>query len=299
MKNYGSKIDDSFIREFINSYFDHKKPLSKLEELYDILSLRGLLLESLDEKKGIVISDNSLLVARHEEKTDKDYLNDNIKPYGEIDDNNLLHINNFPDFEEYINFLKPYIFIGYETGPISNYKEISSFDNLKNLEYGIKIPVANLETFIAKLVKSVSSIGLDTSMSCQGHENNNYESKIFFYGCYNLIWFFVIFDNFVKKVFNIKCNWTIENYDSSDDAWQTNVLKITNPDGDLKKQYFEIINVADFIYDNRLFFRRMKRHLQNLDDNKVLKYSHEDSSVNANVNRNKLKLYKLFNSIFK
>ena len=308
MKNsQNSKLDEIFIESFFRMYFDYLKPDNPKEELYEILNMRGFLLEPFDEKNNIKLSDNSFFGSGKNtyEIADNDFLKKRISSFAELNDNNELCIFRDTNMLDYVRFLinrehaDDITRIGQETGPRSyNYNKLCSFDNLKNLEYGLKISVSELEPFIAKLIKSVNSIGLDTSMSCQGHSENGYKSDVYFYGCYNLIWFIVVFEKFVSRVLKISCNWTISQFDDSDDAWGSNVLTITHPDGDLLSQYFEILKVADFIYDNRLFLRRMKRGLRKLNDNDVYNSAKIDMGSKNIINYKNLKLFELFSSVF-
>ena len=128
------------------------------------------------------------------------------------------------------------------------------FDQFKKSEDLPKIRVYDLEPFIARLVKSVSSIGISTWSSCEGHWGE--PAYIKFDGKYHRLWCQAIFDTFIKKKLNLVCNWEWCGWDER--------CFISSPGGDQLELYLEIQNVARLIYDNRVFLRNNKKQICSL-----------------------------------
>ncbi len=130
------------------------------------------------------------------------------------------------------------------------------FDQFKKLEYLPKIRVYDLEPFIARLVKSVSSIGISTWSSCEGHWGEpayiNFDRK------YHRVWYQTIFNKFIRKKLHLICRWD----------WRGNRCSISSPRKDLLELYLEIQDVARLIYDHRVFLRNMKKYACSLLTNK-------------------------------
>ena len=103
-------------------------------------------------------------------------------------------------------------------------------------------------------MKSVSSIGISTWSSCEGHWGE--PAYIKFDGKYHRLWCQAIFDTFVKKKLNLVCNWEWCGWDDR--------CFISSPGGDILELYLEIQNVARLIYDNRIFLRNSKKQICSL-----------------------------------
>lgn len=114
-----------------------------------------------------------------------------------------------------------------------------------------KIRVYDLEPFIARLVKSVSSIGISTWSSCEGHLEES--AYIKFDGKYHRLWFQTIFDKFIKKRVRLVCHWDWLGWDERCFISSTNKSKL--------ESYLEIQDVASFIYDNRILLLETKKQL--------------------------------------
>ena len=114
-----------------------------------------------------------------------------------------------------------------------------------------EIRVYDLEPFIARLVKAVSSVGISTWSSCEGHLEES--AYIKFDGKYHRLWFQTIFDKFIRKKLRLACNWDWLGWDER--------CFISSPNGGKLELYLEIQEVARFIYDNRVFLRDSKKQI--------------------------------------
>ncbi len=130
------------------------------------------------------------------------------------------------------------------------------FNQFRKFECLPKIRVYDLEPFIARLVKSVSSIGISTWSSCEGHWGEpayiNFDRK------YQRVWWQTIFNKFIRKKLNLICRW----------EWWENRCSISSPSGDLLELYLEIQDVARLIYDYRISLRNIKKDACSLLTNK-------------------------------
>lgn len=130
------------------------------------------------------------------------------------------------------------------------------FNQFRKFECLPKIRVYDLEPFIARLVKSVSSIGISTWSSCEGHWGEpayiNFDRK------YQRVWWQTILNKFIRKKLNLICRW----------EWWENRCSISSPSGDLLELYLEIQDVARLIYDYRISLRNIKKDACSLLTNK-------------------------------
>lgn len=129
--------------------------------------------------------------------------------------------------------------------------EYGKFDQFKEGEDIPRIRVYDLEPFIARLVKSVSSVGISTWSSCEGHWGE--PAYIVFDGKYHRLWFQTIFNKFVRKKLNPVCNWDWLGWDER--------CSISSPGKNLLALYLEIQDVARLVYDNRIFLRERKKQV--------------------------------------
>jgi hypothetical protein len=137
-------------------------------------------------------------------------------------------------------------------------------------QYGDKISVMELDPFIARLVKSFSSIGLFTWISCDGH--GKYGPYVCFDGVYSAVWYEVIFNKFIKKKIRLNCQWTkqllmtpesVLEDGGSDYYYDYSILQISHPHNDYVKLYLEIQKVAKLLYENRIILREIKKEMIN------------------------------------
>jgi hypothetical protein len=121
------------------------------------------------------------------------------------------------------------------------------FEQFREVEKMPPIRVYDLEPFIARFVKSLSSIGVSTWSSCEGHWGG--PAYINFDGKYHSAWFQTILNRFVKKKLPLACAWD----------WWDKRCSISSPKCDNLGLYLEIQQVARILYDNRVFLRNAKR----------------------------------------
>ncbi|MDR4505679.1 MAG: hypothetical protein MRK01_12980 [Candidatus Scalindua sp.] len=121
------------------------------------------------------------------------------------------------------------------------------FTQFKNVEHLPKIRVYDLEPFIARLVKSVSAVGISSWSSCEGHWGEpafiNFDRK------YHRIWFQTILNKFISKKLHLVCKW----------EWWENRCTICSPTKDSLALYLEIQEVARLIYNHEDFLRSIKK----------------------------------------
>ena len=125
------------------------------------------------------------------------------------------------------------------------------FEQFKGINHIPQIRVFDLEPFIARLVKSFSSVGISTWSSCEGHCGE--PAYIKFDGKYHRAWCQVLFENYIRKKLNLTCSWEWSGWD--------NRCSIRSPSGNYLELYLEIQSVARFIYTNRGVLSTMKTKL--------------------------------------
>ncbi|QQR67436.1 MAG: hypothetical protein IPI25_04250 [Candidatus Brocadia sp.] len=123
------------------------------------------------------------------------------------------------------------------------------FDEFKACNQIPAIQVYDLEPFIARLVKTVSSIGISTWSSCEGHWGE--PAYIVFDGRYHRLWFQAVFNKFILKKLSLACTWDWLSWDER--------CIIRKPGGNLLELHLEIQAVARLLYDNRMLLRAIKK----------------------------------------
>ncbi len=132
------------------------------------------------------------------------------------------------------------------------------FDEFKACNQLPPIRVYDLEPFIARLVKSLSSLGISTWSSCEGHWGE--PAYIVFDGRYHRLWFQVVFNKFIARKLNLVCTWDWLGWDER--------CIISNPGGNSLELYLEIQAVARLLYDNRMLLTNSKKQVCTLLTNK-------------------------------
>jgi len=262
-------MNTSLVEKFVEKITNGKK--ERTDRFYKIFSARGFLLE-LDRDSGKVrlsndshIEDGEFLEILqnikykkiynkpHQDSVDKDFNKDIVQDrHGYFDriDTQLYDINNNRYLTEiFMHEIPVDIFrLNWERD------WYGKFDQFKNVEHLPKIRVYDLEPFIARLVKSVSSLGISTWSSCEGHWGE--PAYIKFDGKYPRIWCQAIFNKFITKKLNLVCRWEWCRWDER--------CSISSPNGDLLELYLEIQEVARLIYDHRISLRTMKKQVCSL-----------------------------------
>ncbi len=126
------------------------------------------------------------------------------------------------------------------------------FNQFKEVVKLPEIRVYDLEPFIARLAKAISSIGISTWSSCEGHWGT--PAYVIFDRKYHSIWFQALLNKFIRKQLNLVCNWT----------WLDNRCTISSPEKDILEMYLEIQEVARLIYHYRDSLINIKKHVSSL-----------------------------------
>ncbi len=278
----------SIVEKFIEKVTAGKT--KHLDRFYEIFSARGFLLESDSSSGKVRLSDESHIddCAFLEILKDINYKNIYNKPHQDsinedgkedpvrhrhayFDDINiqLFDINNIQYLNEvFTNEIPIDLFrLNWERD------WYGKFNQFKEIEQLPKVRVYDLEPFIARLAKAISSIGISTWSSCEGHWCK--PAYIIFDRKYHRVWFQTILNKFIKKKLNLVCDW----------RWQENRCTISNPGEDQLERYLELQDVARLIYDNRFILRNMKKQLSLLITKK-------------NKNMNKKELLSVFEDFF-
>ncbi len=147
------------------------------------------------------------------------------------------------------------------------------FNQFKEIEHLPKVRVYDLEPFIARLAKAISSIGISTWSSCEGHWGK--PAYIIFDRKYHRVWFQTILNKLIKEKLNLVCEW----------QWMENRCTISSPNEDPLEIYLELQDAARLIYNNRIYLRNMKKQLSSL-------------LTNKHKNMNKKELLSVFEGFF-
>lgn len=258
-------METSIIEKFVEKITNGKK--TQPERFYEIFSARGFLLES-DSISGKVRLSNDSHIEDCEfleilqninykklcNKPHQDSINEDNK---DIAKNYHVYFDNI-DIQPFdINNPKYLTEIFTQEIPVDIFRLnwgrdwYGKFNQFKKFELLPKIRVYDLEPFIARLVKSISSIGISTWSSCEGHWGE--PAYIKFDGKYNRIWFQAIFNKFIKKMLNLVCEWDWCGWDER--------CSINSRGKDLLELYLEIQDIARLIYDNRIYLRNTKEQV--------------------------------------
>jgi hypothetical protein len=257
-------MKETIIERFIEKVTDGKSKHS--DRFYEIFSARGFLLES-DSSSGIVrlsqeshLDDSEFLEVLqninykkiykkpHFDSIEEDGRKDAARykhPYYDGIDTQLFDIDN----TKYLHELFTHVI------PIDefrlNWKRdwYGKFSQFKEVAHLPEIRVYDLEPFIARFAKAISSIGISTWSSCEGHWGT--PAYVIFDRKYHRIWFQTLLNKFIKNKLNIVCNW----------KWLDNRCTISSPGKDIMEMYLEIQEVARLIYNYRDSLVNIKQHV--------------------------------------
>ena len=187
------------------------------------------------EDEGLILSDNS-------HKDDAKYLNKLLteENLGEVRDNKIF-ISPAANVEKI--FYK-------ENRLIENGFFQTSWESFVHYSHALKVPVRNLEPFVARYVKAVSACGAATWLSCDGnHPTDRKIQRILveFAGNPSALWHEIIFNNFFTRYFEFLRRRP------------TSGLNLIFRQADKWKAYVEFNRAAEFLYDNRIELRRIRR----------------------------------------
>ena len=126
------------------------------------------------------------------------------------------------------------------------------FSQFKEVVHLPEIRVYDLEPFIARFAKAISSIGISTWSSCEGHWGT--PAYVIFDRKYYRIWFHTLLNKFIKKRLDLVCNW----------RWLDNRCTISSPGNDIMEMYLEIQEVAGLIHQYRSSLINIKQDVASL-----------------------------------
>jgi hypothetical protein len=126
------------------------------------------------------------------------------------------------------------------------------FSQFKEVIHLPEIRVYDLEPFIARFAKAISSIGISTWSSCEGHWGT--PAYVIFDRKYYRIWFHTLLNKFIKKRLDLVCNW----------RWLDNRCTISSPENNIMEMYLEIQEVARLIHQYRSSLINIKQHVASL-----------------------------------
>lgn len=245
----------------INYFFDSitKNATTETELVYQILSARGFLLDLSGD--GIIsISDNSHrddVSALQGILTDLDIgkiiLSGRGNSLGEILVNrncNCQSLQNlFPAAkqikDETVSFVLDWRKFGLKT-------------------FGEKIPTMDLEPFIARHIKSISACGFQTNMSCDGNHLGENKLWFTFRGIHYTILHQAIFNKIAQKL-NVCLSIP---YDINRGLPHANVT-IQFTAASKFKRYYELNQIAEVFYNNRILLREFKREVSGVFKNRT------------------------------
>jgi len=126
------------------------------------------------------------------------------------------------------------------------------FSQFKEVVHLPEIRVYDLEPFIARFAKAISSIGISTWSSCEGHWGT--PAYVIFDRKYYCIWFNTLLNKFINKRLKLVCNW----------RWLDNRCTISSPRNDIMEMYLEIQEVAGLIHQYRSSLINIKQDVASL-----------------------------------
>ena len=220
----------------IEIFFDaiRKKCYGEEEYAAEILKARGFLLK----ETGLVLSDNS-------HKDDAAYLNELLteENLGEVKDRKIF-VATGANVEKifYSNNVSRC------EGSVLCYSE--DWKKFIRNSYAPKVPLKFLEPFVGRYVKAINACGVATCMSCDGNhhaQGNSQRILINFEGEPNILWHKIIRQRLLVKNFGLR--WLC-----CDDS-----VKIPFKKTDKWKTYAEFNRAGEFLYDNRIKIRQIRR----------------------------------------
>ena len=161
--------------------------------------------------------------------------------------------------ESLLNIFSGHKHCGGEAGTIQEWEYCESrklFDEFKNREYGPRIEVDRLDSYIARLVKTLNAIGNATQYSCHGGLSKKKPPLIQLVSVYDYIWLAILMEKFVISQKKLTNKWQIGEVPQER---VVNALKIKSPENDWLNFYLEIQNVAEILYSKRTDLRIYKK----------------------------------------
>lgn len=217
-----------------NNYFaDNYFNFSEADFVYEVLCARGFLLERVGSE--IVISDNS-------HADDTRCLDEILRTYevGQVCGDVVL----IYDMDNSQRLLQ--LFEGGQ--PIRQEMCCNYYDwrYFSRRVHGFKVPTINLEPYIARYIKAISSAGLLTYSCCDGnHGEKESYVRIGFSGYPNIMWHRFLWQEYYSKRFALD--------------WECNYTCIRITEDNRKDVYNELNRAAAEIYTDREALRKVKQ----------------------------------------
>ena len=260
-------MKETIIEKFVEKVTDGKNKYT--DRFYEIFSARGFLLEKDSSSEIVRLSQDShvddcefLEILQNInykkiykkphfdsiEEDDKEDVSRYRHAYFDNIDTQLFDINNIKYLHELFTHEIPIDEFRL------NWKRdwYGKFNQFKEIVHLPKIRVYDLEPLIARFAKAISSIGISTWSSCEGHWGT--PAYIIFDRKYHRIWFQTLLNKFIKTKLNLVCNW----------KWLDNRCTISSPGKDILEMYLEIQEVARLIYHYRDSLINIKQHVSSL-----------------------------------
>ena len=143
-----------------------------------------------------------------------------------------------------------------ETENISKWSDCEGselFNTFKSSDYGPRIKVDCLDSYIARLAKTLNAIGIATQYSCHGGISRKEPPFIQLVSIYDSIWLAILMEKFVISQTQLTNIWQISELPNI-----INALKIISPENDYLNRYLEIQTVAEILYSKRIDLRNYK-----------------------------------------
>lgn len=207
------------------------------ERVRKILTARGFLLGQSSRETYLI--ENSVL-SRGQVLTETDYLDELLRKYevGSIEVQRVILR------EEKDNAVLTELFL--EKGRCGGFDySYYAWEDCLRREHGQRTPVYLLDPFIARLIKIISTLGIVTNFSCDGHGRNH--AAIAFGGKYNTAWFQILHRAVGQKI-SFHSDWILEG------EW----VHIVNHNN-VVELYLELQEVAEILYSNRSVIRRARK----------------------------------------
>ena len=236
-----------------NDYFNniYQKCQSDYEKVIELLKARGFLIDIIQE--DVYMSDNS-------HKDDIYYLKSILEK------NDMGTVNNKKIF---IKNPYKYFFIEneFQFDEQMNYEICQSsygWDYFRYRVHGHKVAVQDLEPFIARYVKALSSVGVVMAGSCDGNKVGEKYALVQYEDCCSSFWHILICEKL--KEYNIDLKWT-----------KGGRLYF---DANSKEKIYNNLNVAaDIIYRNRVELRNIKQKVLAEYSNSFLKRNYDQMII--------------------
>lgn len=207
------------------------RDISDEERVAKILKYRGFLLEKDDNY--YVLSDNS-------HAQDEKYLIEIVNRFGigEYNNHKLYIVNN--DYKSLIDGL----FVDNGQIPSNEYHKNLGWLHFRNRRCGYKAPVKILESYISYYVKAISACGVTITGSCDGNHVDKHEA--FLQTAYpgTRVWHRYLWDEVIPNDYSCDLSNNGMGFLFGTCKYET---------------YYNLMRAADYLYDNRVNLRKLKR----------------------------------------